>query len=98
MMRPSALEMPGPNSASRYLEWYLTMQRGLIVLLAAASGAAVGNLYFPQSVSPSVASGLGVSPASATLVVTAVQFGYAGGIFLLVPLGDRIAHRTLIVS
>jgi predicted MFS family arabinose efflux permease len=74
------------------------MQRGLIALLAVACGAAVGNLYFPQSISPSVASGLGVRPAAATLVVTAVQIGYAAGIFFLVPLGDRIPHKTLILS
>src|SRR3954462_12141117 len=74
------------------------MSRGMILLLAVACGAAGGNLYFPQSISPAIASDLGVTPAAATLVVTAVQFGYAAGIFLLVPLGDRMAHRTLIIG
>ncbi len=72
--------------------------RGMVLLLAVVCGVAVGNVYFPQAVSPLVADGLGVSADTATLVVTATQFGYAGGIFLLVPLGDRLPCRPLIVT
>ncbi|MFB9877824.1 MFS transporter [Planobispora siamensis] len=70
----------------------------MILLLAVTCGVAVGNVYFPQAVNPSVASGLSVTPDAAALVVTAAQFGYAAGIFLLVPLGDRLPHRRLIVT
>ncbi|MGA4845851.1 MFS transporter [Streptomyces sp. G5(2025)] len=70
----------------------------MVLLLAVVCGAAVGNVYFPQAASPLVAEGLHVSADTATLVVTASQFGYAGGIFLLVPLGDRIPYRPLIVA
>ncbi|MEU8954833.1 MFS transporter [Streptomyces sp. NPDC048518] len=70
----------------------------MVLLLAVTCGVAVGNVYFPQAVSPLVADGLDVSADTAALVVTATQFGYAGGIFLLVPLGDRIPYRTLIVT
>ncbi|GAA3810434.1 MFS transporter [Streptomyces coacervatus] len=70
----------------------------LILLLSLACGVAVGNVYFPQAISPLVAAGLGVPPGSAASVVTATQFGYAAGIFLLVPLGDRLAPRRLIVT
>ena len=72
--------------------------RRVIFLLALTCGVAVGNIYFPQAVSPLAAAGLGVPPDSAALVVTAAQFGYAAGIFLLVPLGDRFPHRPLIVA
>jgi predicted MFS family arabinose efflux permease len=68
----------------------------LILLLALACGVGVANIYFPQAVTPLVARGLRVSPGSATGVVTATQFGYALGIFLLVPLGDRLVHRKLL--
>ncbi|MCI3274280.1 MFS transporter [Streptomyces cylindrosporus] len=67
-------------------------------LLALTCGVAVGNVYFPQAISPLVASGLGVSPGTAASVVTATQFGYAAGIFLLVPLGDRLPPRRLLVT
>jgi predicted MFS family arabinose efflux permease len=69
----------------------------LIGLLAFTCGVAVGNVYFPQAISPLVATGFGVSPGAAASVVTATQFGYAAGIFLLVPLGDRLPPRRLIV-
>ncbi|MGW0535028.1 MFS transporter [Streptomyces sp. NPDC003032] len=72
--------------------------RGMVLLLAVVCGVAVGNVYFPQAVSPLVGEGLHVSADTAALVVTATQFGYAGGIFLLVPLGDRIPYRRLIVA
>jgi predicted MFS family arabinose efflux permease len=72
------------------------LSRRLILLLAVACGVAVANVYFPQAVSPLIATGLHVSPSSAAVVVTCAQLGYAGGIFLLVPLGDRLAHRRLI--
>ncbi|MGW1610383.1 MFS transporter [Streptomyces sp. NPDC002285] len=69
-----------------------------IALLAFACGVAVGNVYFPQAIGPLVASGLGVSPDAAATVVTATQFGYAAGIYLLVPLGDRLRPRRLLVT
>lgn len=72
--------------------------RGMLWLLAIACGVAVGNVYFPQAVTPLVAEGLRISPDSAALVVTAAQIGYACGIFLLVPLGDRIPYRPLITT
>ncbi len=72
--------------------------RRMILLLALACGVSVANIYFPQAISPLIASGLRVSPDSAALVVTAAQIGYAAGLFLLVPLGDRLRHRPLIVT
>ncbi|MDN0198797.1 MFS transporter [Streptomyces sp. S.PNR 29] len=67
-------------------------------VLALACGVAVGNVYFPQALAPLVAAGLGVPPDAAAMVVTAVQFGYAAGVFLLVPLGDRLPHRPLLAG
>jgi predicted MFS family arabinose efflux permease len=72
--------------------------RRLICLLGIACAVGVGNVYLAQAVSPLIASGLHVAAASAALVVTATQFGYTAGIFLLVPLSDRFAHRRLIVT
>ncbi|WP_443333150.1 MFS transporter [Streptomyces sp. CB03234] len=80
------------------IEKRATLSRPMVLLLAVACGVAVGNIYFPQAISPLVAAGLHVAPDTAALIVTAAQFGYAAGIFLLVPLGDRFPHRPLIVT
>ena len=74
------------------------MTRGMTWLLAVACGVAVGNVYFPQALTPLVAAGLGIPAGGAALVVTAAQIGYACGIFLLVPLGDRVPYRPLIAA
>jgi predicted MFS family arabinose efflux permease len=73
------------------------LSRSKILVLSLACGVGVANVYFPQAISPLIAAGLHTSPGSATLVATAAQFGYAAGIFLLVPLGDRLPHRRLVV-
>ncbi|MGW7755662.1 MFS transporter [Streptomyces violaceusniger] len=69
----------------------------MLLILAVTCAVAVGNIYFPQSIGPLVAEGLQVSADSAALVVTATQVGYTAGIVLLVPLGDRIPHRSFLV-
>jgi predicted MFS family arabinose efflux permease len=83
----------GPPSAASP-----TLSRPLILLLSVACGIAVANIYFPQATSPLIAKDLHVTPASAAVVVTCAQLGYAAGIFLLVPLGDRLRHRGLITT
>ncbi|MFI9383735.1 MFS transporter [Kutzneria sp. NPDC052558] len=71
--------------------------RWMIPLLALACAVCVATIYFPQAVTALIAADLRVAPSSAALVATGAQFGYAAGIFLLVPLGDRLRHRPLIV-
>lgn len=72
------------------------MTRGRTLLFAVAGGAAVGNLYWAQPLLDDVASDLGTSTASAGLLVTLTQVGYALGILLLVPLGDVADRRRLV--
>lgn len=45
----------------------------LILLLAVACGVAVGNVHFPQVVSPPIAAGLRVGPDAAARKVTKVD-------------------------
>ncbi|MFE9510086.1 MFS transporter [Streptomyces sp. NPDC006643] len=74
------------------------LDRRTLLILAVTCGTAVGNIYFPQAVGPLIAAGLDTSPESASLVVTATQIGYTAGVFLLVPLGDRLPHRPFLVT
>lgn len=68
----------------------------LVVLLAVASGLAIGNLYWAQPLLAQIAGDLGVSVADGGLLVTATQIGYALGILLIVPLGDICPRNKLI--
>jgi predicted MFS family arabinose efflux permease len=69
-----------------------------VLLLAIACGAGVANVYFAQALTPLLATDLHVSRGAAALVSTTSQLGYVVGIFFLVPLGDRLPRRPLVVS
>ena len=72
------------------------ISRGLVVLFAVACGLAAANLYYAQPVLDHIARTYGASSATAGLVVTFSQVGYALGLALLVPLGDILARRRLV--
>lgn len=74
-----------------------TASRRTLLLLSVTCAVAVGTVYFPQSLTPLLVAGLHASPGSAALVVTATQAGYTAGIVLLVPLGDRVPHRSFLL-
>ncbi|WP_019926445.1 MFS transporter [Nocardia sp. BMG111209] len=75
-----------------------SLSRPAVAALALACGVAVANVYFPQALAPAVATGLHIAPHTAALAVTATQIGYAAGIFLFVPLGDRVPYRPLLTA
>lgn len=70
---------------------------GLTALFAATAGITVANIYYAQPMLGLIASDFGVSGADAVGCVTAAQLGYAAGIVLLVPLGDRVDRRRLML-
>ncbi len=71
---------------------------GTLLLMAVACGLSVGGNYFNQPLLHSIAVGLQVSEATASLTVTMAQVSYAIGLVLLVPLGDMLERRGLVVS
>ncbi|MBT2513419.1 MFS transporter [Arthrobacter sp. ISL-30] len=75
----------------------LAMTTGLTLLFAVAGGAAVGNLYWAQPLLDAIAGDLHATTATAGWLVTATQLGYAAGILLIVPLGDVLDRRRLVV-
>lgn len=67
------------------------------MLLAVAAGVAVSTIYFAQPLLVAMGESFGISPSKVGLFVTATQVGYGVGLFLLVPLGDLVNRRRLVV-
>jgi len=72
--------------------------RPLVGLLAAGAGLAVAALYYSQPMLGELGADLGASGRQVGLVPTLTQLGYAAGIFLLAPMGDRFDRRRIILA
>ncbi|WP_410986156.1 MFS transporter [Bacillus paranthracis] len=70
---------------------------GLIILLATACGIIVANLYYAQPLIGLISNEIGLSNSSAGLIVTLTQIGYVVGLLFLVPLGDIVENKKLIL-
>ena len=79
---------PTPNAA---------VPTWLVMLLAAACGLIVANLYYAQPLIALIAPAIGMPAQAASLIVTLSQCGYGAGLILLVPLGDLTENRRLVV-
>ncbi|MEN5424899.1 MFS transporter [Stenotrophomonas pennii] len=69
----------------------------LVPVMAAGAGFSVASLYYAQPMLGAMGTSLGASDASIGLVPTLTQLGYAAGIALLAPLGDRFERRRIIL-
>ncbi|HTL89204.1 MAG TPA: MFS transporter, partial [Leptolyngbya sp.] len=74
------------------------MRTSLVWMMAIASGATVANLYYNQPLLVTIAQQFGVSSEGVGAVPMMTQIGYAIGILLIVPLGDQMERRRLIVT
>jgi len=74
-----------------------SLSRGLLLLMAAATGLSVANNYFAQPLLDLLSRELRLSTTAAGMIITAAQVGYGLGLLLLVPLGDLVERRRLAV-
>ena len=74
------------------------LSRAIMLLFAVASGLAVANAYFAHPMLDVMADDLGLSHAHAGLIVGATQVGYGLGLILLVPIGDLVDRRRLVIA
>ncbi|WP_346825621.1 MFS transporter [Serratia inhibens] len=70
------------------------LSHGQVLMMSAATGIAVGSQYYNQPLLGIIADDFG---AASGLVATTTQIGYALGLILLVPLGDKMERRALIL-
>ena len=70
----------------------------LVRLMAVTCAITVANLYYAQPLLHVIATDLHVSQASASLLVTMSQLGYAAGMLFIVPAGDIVRRRPLLTG
>ncbi len=71
---------------------------GMVWLFATATGLIVANLYYAQTLIGPISRATGLDPGAAGLIVTLTQIGYTLGLLFVVPLGDLLENRRLIVT
>jgi predicted MFS family arabinose efflux permease len=74
------------------------LSRITTLIFAIAAGLSVANIYFAQPLLGSMAQDFGIVPAAIGLVVTLTQLGYGLGLIFIVPLGDLVDRRKLVVG
>ncbi|TWI65374.1 putative MFS family arabinose efflux permease [Pseudoduganella lurida] len=70
----------------------------MVWLMATATGLIVANLYYAQPLVGPISRATGLDPGAAGLIVTLTQMGYCLGMLFIVPLGDLVENRKLIVT
>jgi predicted MFS family arabinose efflux permease len=73
------------------------LSASLVLLLATGAGLAVAALYYSQPMLGVLGADIGASARAVGFVPTLTQLGYALGILLLAPLGDRYDRRRIIL-
>ena len=70
----------------------------LLALMAAATGLSVANCYYNQPLLSSMAKDFAVNDFSASMVATLTQIGYVAGLVFVIPLGDLVSRKKLILT
>ncbi|NNG62277.1 MFS transporter, partial [Pseudomonas fragi] len=74
------------------------MPRALVGLFACASGLSVANVYYAQPLLDQLATDFAISHARVGAVITATQIGSVLALLLIVPLGDQLDRRRLMLA
>lgn len=90
--------MPASSAVTESAAHQAKARDRLILVMAVACGILVANLYFGQPLAGPISASLALPPATAGLAVTLTQAGYAVALLLLVPLGDLLETRALVVG
>ncbi|NOG29722.1 MFS transporter [Lysinibacillus fusiformis] len=75
-----------------------SMPRAVTFLFAAACGMSVANIYFAQPLLDQLSIAFNIDPSIIGVVITITQIFYGLGLLLLVPLGDLLNQRRLIIG
>jgi len=71
---------------------------GFAFALAVIAGISVSNLYYIQSLFPLIAQQLSLSASTVLLAPMVIQIGLASSLLLILPIGDGLERRQLLVK
>jgi predicted MFS family arabinose efflux permease len=72
------------------------LPNSLLYLLSVSAGLVVANLYYNQPLLHDIALSLKVSNSEVSNVALSTQIGYAFGLLLIIPLGDKVSNMKII--
>ena len=75
----------------------MNLSKKNVLFMAAATGLIVANLYYCQPLIILIAKEFNIPNADAGTITYLTQAGYAIGLFLMVPLGDKIERKSQIM-
>ncbi|OME77734.1 MFS transporter [Paenibacillus sp. FSL A5-0031] len=75
-----------------------SMSRFVTLLFAVACGMSVANIYFAQPLLDNLSIAFGIDYSTIGILITITQIFYGLGLLLLVPLGDLLNQRRLIIG
>ena len=75
-----------------------TLSKFQIILMAVAAGASVANIYYNQPILKDISLAFYVTESKAGTISLLSQIGYGKGLFFIIPLGDKINKRNLILG
>lgn len=67
-----------------------------LYLMSISAGLIVANLYYNQPLLHQIAEDYGVSEAAVSNVALSTQLGYAFGLLLIIPLGDKVSNHKIL--
>jgi predicted MFS family arabinose efflux permease len=82
---------------SDHSEISVKVNKFVISLMAVAAGVIVANIYYNQPILNAMAQSVLTSEANAGKISMMSQLGYGVGMFFLLPLGDKLSRKNLIV-
>jgi len=74
------------------------LTKPLVFFMSLAVGIIVANLYYLQPLLHQVKGDFKVGTVATSALITFVQVGYAAGIIFIIPLGDLLPRRRLVVT
>lgn len=90
--------MNNANDDAIHINQSSSISRAVTLLFATACGMSVANIYFAQPLLDELSNDFAIDQSIIGLIITVTQIFYGLGLLLLVPLGDLLNQRRLIIG